>query len=457
MHAAETRSSQLDPSRVDGLVAYSFYLDRASLGLEDAEAMSWLWLAGSLGHREAIAKVRTILQLDILKSHEEEGGVLSATADSWDAFANEVEGDESMATGSDVDEMEAAFIENVEDPKGLEKLRAAGHQKAAGTLKTVQRLPDAESGIVVLQEIGDKGSKEGVDLVNRYGKFVDVRLGWQGQVPELDVVHDGILARWPWAQAAALQLESRLSLLRQGSSEAIRLAPLLFVGEPGSGKSSIANWVCEATGLHTTVVPCGAVTDGGGFGAVTRGWATARPGMLATTMFEQRICNPAVILDELEKSTVVGAQNGSLMSSLLSMVTSASYFDTCLQASVAVGGVTFIGTVNSLGPMDSALLDRFEVIRVPGPTAEHFDSLLGTVSQDFMTEHGIPSVDLPELSATNIELLKRTLQATRSARSFSAVYQRFMREAIYRRERALSRAMTALIELEIPAAPRLLN
>lgn len=455
--ARQERGSELDVARIDGVVAHSFFSRSGALGIGKQEALAWLWVAGSLGHARAVSQIRDVLELDILQSHEEAGGVLSDMAASWDAFERELEVEAAMS--DDVEAIDAKFIEGVEDPKGLSALRAAAGGKKDVSPKQAApvKVPDAEHGLVVVEHIGDPTSREGVDLVNRYGKYLGVRLGYQGRPPALDIIRDGIVDRWPWAEAAAMQLETRFSLMRAGDSARVTMSPLLFVGPPGSGKSSIASWVCDAVGLHTITVSCGTLSDQGGFNAVSRGWATARPGRLATTMMEHRICNPAVILDEVEKTAPVNSPNGSVQAALVSMVTASSYDDTCLMAGINLAGVSFMATANSLKPLDGALLDRFEVVAVPGPTVEHFDALLQSTAQDFMTKHAIPSTAIPKLGAESMELLYRTLDRTNSARTFASVYERFVREAIHRREREVHQAMEAFHDLEEPALRRSIN
>ncbi|WP_171905048.1 AAA family ATPase [Bosea sp. RAC05] len=417
-------------------IAYAIACEPASYGVceeEDIdEVRCWMWLAAQKGRVEAIEQMVAITQACALSSaFEDERDDLEELSASWLTVLEHA----SPGSLKRVD----AIVADHRDPRSpasrnrgrtLRELAEAPHRPATPQPAPAMP-PDAEFGAVVVPYIGDPQSREGVDLGKRYGTMVGRKLPFKGVLPAPGAIGNAIRQRWPWADLAAHRIETSFAVLRAAEVDRpIVLPPMLFVGPPGSGKSTLARFVCELAGLATTVLPLGGVSDGAGVSAVTRSWATSRPSAIALGMCQHDTANPAYVLEEIDKTSKGNSSNGSASDALLQLVGSQSYQDLCLMAPVNVAHVTFIATANNLQGVPHALRDRFKVIVVPPPRDEDFETLLATVTEDFIHDRGIRRDRMPRLTAQDIMILRRWFEQNRSARAFADAFESIVSSAI---------------------------
>jgi hypothetical protein len=236
---------------------------------------------------------------------------------------------------------------------------------------------DARPGRVVLREIGDPKSKDGLELQRRFRHVAGTRLPYAGDVPMPGEMLASLSAEWPWAEDALRFIEGRMALMRHARSRFVRMPPLLLVGPTGSGKTTIAVALARILGLPFNVVSCGGVADSGGLAPTTRGWTTNRPSAPFMAMAQSGAANPLVVLDELDKGTPARSQNGSVWAAALSMLEQPDiYFDSCLMAQVDLSAITFVATANDAGVLPPELLDRFQIVQVPRPRPKDFLTVL---------------------------------------------------------------------------------
>jgi hypothetical protein len=296
-------------------------------------------------------------------------------------------------------------------------------------------LPEAEAspagpGRMVLREIGDPKSKDGLELHKRFKHTVGVQLAYGGAVPAPGQIMACVNARWPWAADVARFLEGRMALMRHSFSDFVRLPPILLVGPTGSGKTTIATEVGDVLGLHVNVVSCGGVADSGGLAATTRGWITTRPSAPFLAMAQSATANPLMVLDELDKGTPARSQNGSVWASALSMLEKSDrYHDSCLQADVDLSAITWIATANDVSVMPIELRDRFMIVNVPRPRPEDFPIVLqGALAEEARAMQ--TDIDLlPALDRDDRAFLRDMfVQRRNSLRSFRKVIAMMLAE-----------------------------
>lgn len=254
-------------------------------------------------------------------------------------------------------------------------------------------------GAVVCKKIGDRNSKEGRDIHDRYGHIIGKRLSYSGSIDEPAVIAREMRDTFPWASDVARYIAGQLALLRNSAEDALKLPPLLLVGPPGSGKTRMLEWLCERLDASWQTISCGGIADSGGMGAVSRGWSSSRPSAPVQAMAEMECANPVLILDELEKGSEVGSRNGSVIATLISMMQNrGAFYDSCFLSTVDISRVSFVATANELSVLPPALCDRFVVFRVPRPSEEHFDSLITGVRRAEAARLGVHEEMLPWLS-----------------------------------------------------------
>ncbi len=261
-----------------------------------------------------------------------------------------------------------------------EKIEAAGmpesiKDKALKELQRLERTPGGSPESTVVRNYIDwlvdvpwsKRDEEILDI-NRTREILDADHYALGDVKDRILEFLAVRQLTHRPEETEEQRQERTAEERTDDAE-LRAPILCLVGPPGVGKTSLGKSIARSLNRKFVRMALGGVRDESEIRGHRRTYIGSMPGRIIQGMKTAGVINPVVLLDEIDKmSSDWRGDPSSAMLEVLDPEQNHTFQDHYLEVPYDLSQVMFITTANSLQTIPRPLLDRMEVIQIPGYT-----------------------------------------------------------------------------------------
>ncbi len=266
------------------------------------------------------------------------------------------------------------------------------------------------------RQVGQVGYNAAYDQAERYIDWI-VNLPWEKRTEDnldvdkareiLETTHYGL----DYVKERIMEFIAVLRLQKAAKDDAEHQAqikethkvgsqafPVIFlVGLPGIGKTSIAYTVAKALNREFIRIPCGGMGSALQLRGESRITPEAEPGQLIKGLRRVGTRNPVILLDEIDRTAESArAQIMGVLLELLDPEQNIEFSDYFIDYPFNLSEVMFMASANNTGGISNAVLDRMELIKMPG----YSDDEKIVIARDYLLPRQLRITGMPIDSIT---------------------------------------------------------
>lgn len=194
-------------------------------------------------------------------------------------------------------------------------------------------------------------------------------------------------SRFPNFSEVIDYFEEQIALSLLSKNKAIKIRPILLLGEPGLGKTRFTREIAKILSLPFEYLDCGSASGSFLITGSDSTWQNGKPGRLFTTLMNHEVINPILMLDEIDKAN--GGNQFPIHEALhgvLEPETARNFKDEYFRLTIDASHVIWIATANNAQTIPDSLISRLAVFTIKPPSVSDMPNIIRSVYRDILND-----------------------------------------------------------------------
>jgi ATP-dependent Lon protease len=164
-------------------------------------------------------------------------------------------------------------------------------------------------------------------------------------------------------------------------------APILICGGPGSGKTRFVNEVAKTLSTTFSTINCGNTSPKFAFSGTPPTYQNADCSKVVSAIVDNKIANPIILMDELDKLTSIDDDPYSSLYALLEGYQAKTFHDHFYNIEFDLSHVLWFATANEINNIPDPILSRMDLFEISNPDKDQTIKIVNSIYQDLRQSH----------------------------------------------------------------------